>query len=119
MSQRYVDVEFSGEVKQLRFDFNSATELEEAFGMGIMAILQQHNIGFRALRIFYWAGLKWRDKGLTLQRTGMLLQEKIEDGETIITLFDPVMKALKLSKLIPMDDDEVVDDPNVKKARKA
>lgn len=97
---RYVEVQFGDQVKQLRFDFNAIADLEEKFGKGIAAILREEQVGFRALRLFYWAGLKHKDPGLTEQRVGQMLMKKVETGETIESLFAPVMEALKASGLL-------------------
>lgn len=97
----YTEVTFGGQVKQLRFDFNSVADLEEKFGKGIAVIVSEEQVGFRALRLFYWAGLKHKDPGLTVERVGQLLQKKISDeGETVDSLFTPIMQALEKSGLL-------------------
>lgn len=96
----YVEVTFGDQVKQLRYDFNAISDLEEKFGKGIAVIVSEEQVGFRALRLFYWAGLKHKDPGLTVQRVGQMLQKKVEEGETIESLFVPVMKALEKSGLL-------------------
>lgn len=94
---RSVPVEFNGEQKQLRFDFNAMAELEDHLGKGLAAIFREDNIGFRTVRAFYWAGLRWKDRGLTVERAGQLLQQKIDEGESFEGLMVPIMKALQLS----------------------
>lgn len=93
----YVIVEFNGENKQLRFDFNAMAELEDHLGKGLSAIFREENIGLRTVRAFYWAGLRWKDKGLTVERVGNMLQTKINDGVSYQDLMTPVLKALQLS----------------------
>lgn len=100
IQRRYVEVEFRGEVKLLRFDFNALADMEEYFGKGIRSIMQEENIGFRTIRALYWAGLKWKDRGLTIERTGQLIEQKIEDGVTFQELMQPVVKALGFSGLM-------------------
>lgn len=106
----YTEVTFGDQVKQLRFDFNAIADLEEKFGKGIAVIVSEEQVGFRALRLFYWAGLKHKDPGLTVQRVGQMLQKKIaEEGETVDSLFVPVMKSLEKSGLLKTkktDEDE-------------
>ncbi|GAB6171991.1 hypothetical protein JCM15765_14690 [Paradesulfitobacterium aromaticivorans] len=97
----YVEVTFGDKVKQLRYDFNAIADLEEKFGKGIAVIVSEEQVGFRALRLFYWSGLKWKDPGITPQRVGQMLMKKItDDGETVEELFVPVMKALEKSGLL-------------------
>ena len=101
---RSVTVTINGEEKQLRFDINSTSDLEEYFGKGIAGILQTEQMGFRLVRAFYWAGLKWKDRGLTLERTGKMLNNKVvEDGESLESLMKPVLKALEVSGLMGKD----------------
>lgn len=106
----YVEVTFGDKTKLLRYDFNSIADLEEKFGKGIAVIVSEEQVGFRALRLFYWAGLKWKDPGITVQRVGQMLQKKMTDeGETVDALFVPVMKALEKSGLLktkPSEEDE-------------
>lgn len=97
----YTEVTFGEQVKQLRFDFNSIADLEEKFGKGIAVIVSEEQVGFRALRLFYWAGLKNKEPGLTVERVGQMLQKKIaDDGGTVDLLFVPIMQALEKSGLL-------------------
>lgn len=107
MSKPYIDVEFNGQNKPLRFDINAIADIEEYFGKGISKIFSEDQVGFSTVRAFYWAGLKWKDRGLTIERAGTLVQTKIKDGETIETLMVPVLKAMQLSGLL--GNQEIVD----------
>jgi hypothetical protein len=101
MMKKYVEVTINGEQKLLKFDFNAVSDVEEAFGKGIGFIFNEENVGFNVLRTFFWAGLKWKDPGMTIQRTGLLLGEAIESGEhTIESLMKAVITALQKSKLL-------------------
>lgn len=104
---RSVEVTFGDQTKQLRYDFNAIADLEERFGKGVGAIFTEEQLGFRSLRLLYWAGLKWRDPGLTEQRVGNMLAQKMEQGDSLQDLFQPVVQALKLSGLINESDDEI------------
>ena len=122
--KKYVEVEFGGKTKLLRFDYNSVSDLEAFYGKGISAILTEEQLGFNSLRTFYTFGLRWKEPGLTPQRMGNLLGEAIEDGETFESLLKPIMKALNLSKLlgeeveIPEDEEQQEDKPAKKKNSK-
>lgn len=105
--QRYVSVEFGGEEKLLRFDFNAIADMEEHFGKGLASIFREENIGFRTVRGLYWAGLRWKERGLTVERTGHLLQEKMEqEGVTIQDLLEPVMEAINKSGFLGAQTEE-------------
>jgi hypothetical protein len=103
----YVEVHFGGKDRLLKFDVNAACDLEDYFGKGVPAILHEEQIGFRLCRAFYWAGLKWKEPGLTIQRVGMMLNKEIqEEGKTIMDMMEPVMDALKKSRLLNAPKDE-------------
>lgn len=107
MSQQYIEVELAGKTRLLRIDYNAVCEIEEKFGKGVHAVLSSEQIGLRALRIFYWAALKWKDPGLTLDRVGQMLHKEItENGANLSTLFEPVMNALKQSKILGNAEEE-------------
>jgi hypothetical protein len=94
--QGYAEVEFDGETKLLRFNFNAMADVEEYFGIGIGVIMSEERIGFSTIRALYWAGLKWKMKGLTIERVGDMLTDKM-DNENIsfMELMDPITKAIK------------------------
>ncbi|AGK52034.1 hypothetical protein [Bacillus sp. 1NLA3E] len=103
----YVEVHFGGKQRLLKYDVNSACDLEDHFGKGVPAILNEEQIGFRLCRGFYWAGLKWKEHGLTIQRVGLMLNKEIqEEGKTIMDMMEPVMDALKKSRLLNAPKDE-------------
>jgi hypothetical protein len=103
----YVEVNIGGKERLLKYDVNSACDLEDYFGKGVPAILHEEQIGFRLVRGFYWAGLKWKEQGLTIQRVGNMVNAEIQDnGKTIMELMEPIMDALKKSKLLNAPTDE-------------
>lgn len=94
--QGYAEVEFNGEVKLLRFDFNAMADLEEHFDKGVASIMSEERIGFSTIRALFWVGLKWKMKGLTIERVGDMLTEKMDDDEiSFMELMDPITKAIK------------------------
>jgi hypothetical protein len=103
----YVEVNIGGKERLLKYDVNSACDLEDYFGKGVPAILHEEQIGFRLVRGFYWAGLKWKEPGLTIQRVGVMVNKEIqEEGKSIMQLMEPIMDALKKSKLLDAPKDE-------------
>lgn len=113
MSKRYVSVELGGVERKLRYDFNAIVELEEYFGKGIGAILNEEQVGFRVMRAMYWAGLKTYNRKLTIEQVGKWLQEEVESGKGLDELFEPVTEALKASGLLgEMDDVEEGEEKN-------
>lgn len=117
-----VPIEINGEEKKLRFDVNAVSDIEEYFGKGIGVIFSEDQVGFRTIRAFYWAGLKWRDRGLTIERAGKFVQALLDQGETIETMMKPVIKALELSgvmgkeELNELDEYDEGEAKNVKQA---
>lgn len=100
-NKRYVQVTFGDEVKLLRFNFNAVADTEEYFGRGIGYIFKEEQVGFSLCRALYWAGLKWKDPGLTIQRTGQMLQEKMEqEGIGVAELMPDILKALEYGDIL-------------------
>lgn len=113
MAKPYVEFEVNGEMKQMRFDYNAVADLEEYFNAGIMEIMNEKRVGFSMLRAFFWAGLRWRDRGLTIQRAGNLVEQMIKDGKTLPDLMKIVTEALDRSGLFKFgeaDDEEAADE---------
>jgi hypothetical protein len=106
----YVEVELNGKNKLIKFDFNAVADVEEYFNKGIGRIFHEDQVGLNTIRIFYWAGLKWKDKGVTPQVVGNWLGEKLQEGASIEELMQPILKALKLSGVMGKDLDEDIDE---------
>lgn len=95
-----------GEQMVMRLDFNAVADLEELLGRGIGSLMSEENVGFNVIRGFYWAGLKHKDKGLTVQRAGNFVQKEIQGGRAMEDLMVPVTEALIASGLVERSDDE-------------
>jgi len=93
----YVNIELD-RPRRIRFDTNALCDAEEALGVGIGAMMNQQ-MGFRAIRALLWAGLKWEDRGLTLERTGTLIQKYLENGGDLGALGETLTRALMVSGL--------------------
>lgn len=100
----------SGEEKMFRLDFNAIADLEAMLGMGIGSIVKEENIGFNVIRAFYWAGLKFREKGLTLVRAGEFIQRELNNGMGFDQLMEPVTEAMIASGIIEREDVEEEDE---------
>lgn len=98
---------------RIRFDHNAFADLEQAAGMGLSQLFQRE-MGFAAVRLMLWAGLKHMEPGITLQRAGDLIAtycRKADDkgnGGTLDDLQEALMKAVDASGLFKkaQDDDE-------------
>ncbi len=93
----YVNIELD-KPRRIRFDINALSDAEEALGMGLGALMQSQ-MGIRVIRALLWAGLRWEDRGLTLERTGTLIQQYIESGDTLEDLGEKLTQALVASGL--------------------
>ncbi len=96
---RYVEFEVDGKVKKLRFDFNAIADLEQQAGSGVVNLFSEERVGFHTIRLLFWAGLRWEDNGLTMQRAGMVIKQLLEEGHSLEDLSEWISKALKLSGL--------------------
>ncbi|WP_020007409.1 hypothetical protein [Salinicoccus albus] len=107
-----VRVELDGQERLLKFDFNAMSDFEEVIGLGIGAAFQEGQMGFRSIRALYWAGLKWKEKGLTLSRTGQLLSAEMEQGTDLQDLMPPIEEALQNGGIIPKEGEEEDEAPD-------
>jgi hypothetical protein len=107
----FAEIEIRGVKKFIKFDLNATADLEEYFGIGFAQIMSEQKVGFSTLRAMYWAGLKWTMKGLTIPQAGVIVQEKLENGESMQDLFKPVLKAMQNSGLMGKNDDSKEVDP--------
>ena len=98
----FKEVTLNGEVVLLKFDFNAVCDLEDYFNKGIVAILNEEQIGFKLIRALYWAGLKWKNKTLTIEVMGRMIQKHLNDNPDadVMQLMKPAMDALKASRLL-------------------
>lgn len=99
LKKPYVEIVINDQVKLMKFDYNAIADLEEHYGLGISEIVSKKRIGFATIRALYWAGLKWKDKGITIQRAGNYINELIKEGQTFEQLMEPVKEALERSGL--------------------
>jgi hypothetical protein len=94
----------------LKYDFNAICEIEENAGVGIPTLVSQTKLGMFPLRVLIWGGLKWRDRGLTIEAVGDLIGEYIDLGGDIQSLFKLAVELVEKSLKKKGGSDE---DPNV------
>lgn len=100
-----VRVELDGKERNLKFDFNAMSDFESVMGFSLFQAMQ--NMGIGTIRALYWAGLKHKEKGLTLDRVGKMLTKEFQNGQELDDLIKPIIEALEESGIIPkgsMDD---------------
>lgn len=102
-----------GKQKQFRLDFNAIADLEALLGMGIGSLVSDENVGFNIIRGFYWAGLKFKDRGLTVERAGNFVQSELNGGRSFEDLMVPVTEAMIASGIIDRADTEDEDSEEV------
>lgn len=95
--------------RKLRFTINGLIDLEQALGAPLGVALMNRS-QLRTARALIWKGLQHEDKRLTEERVGELLQDYLEQGGSLKNLTDTITEALKLSGIMPDNDDD--DDPN-------
>ncbi len=81
----------------LRYTFNAICDLEEEAKMGISSLLSQEKIGLNTFRLLVWAGLKWKDFGITKQRAGDIIHKYIENGGNYTELANEIGKLISNS----------------------
>lgn len=108
---RGVDIELD-KPRKLRYDFNAVADLEDKGGLGIGAMFTEERIGFSSIRLLLWAGLKWQDKGLTLDRVGNMIQAYIEIGNDLSDLMTKITEALALSGILGKQGEVIAEAAN-------
>lgn len=105
-----VEIQFEGDggkVRRLRYDFNAISELEERLNVTIGQLMAPgHQSGFREIRGFLWAGLKWENRALTPEKIGELIQQHINAGGELSLLMDKATQALQASGLFGVPKEE-------------
>jgi|LSQX01.3.fsa_nt_gb hypothetical protein len=105
---RGVEIELGGKSRKLRYDFNAIADIEEQAGLGIGAMFNETRVGFNSIRLLVWGGLKWQERGLTVERAGRFVGDFIRDGGTLEELMAKVHTALKqggLVSFVELDDE--------------
>ena len=99
-------------VRHLRYSANAIADIEEELGAGLSVLLSPSTgIGVRHARAFLWGGLKHEDRRLTapggIEKTGDLIQEWYDRGESLDTLYIRILEALRNDGwLKPMTENE-------------
>src|SRR5690606_18855848 len=96
--------------RRLRFDINALADAEMQLGMGLGRFMQQEAT-FAVLRVLLWAGLKWQDRRMTLERAGTILQQHIAGGGGLEAAGTTVTEAIMTSGLFRGVEEGV--DPNM------
>ena len=108
---RGIDIELD-KPRKLRYDFNAVADLEDKGGLGIGAMFTEERIGFSSIRLLLWGGLKWEDKGLTLDRAGNMIQAYIEGGNDLADLMTKITEALTLSGILGKQGEMIAEAAN-------
>jgi len=97
-----VYIAIGGKERKLRYDINAAADMEELMGgKSLLYVLgNPMAAGFSAIRVLLWGGLKHAEKGLTLQRVGLMMQEYLETGGTLESLAVKIGEAVRKSKIL-------------------
>jgi len=97
-----IEFELYGKTKRLRYDVNAIADIEDTAGVGVFSLVSdQKRIGYSSLRVLFWGGLKHEDRGITLDRAGLILKQLLDEGKTFDDLYLLALKGLKLSGVFP------------------
>ena len=109
-------INLDGKERSLRYDINAVTAVEEVFGgKSLIAMLANPAyFGFSLIRALLWGGLKHKEKGLTLDRTGILLQEFLQKGGTLGDVSGKINEALVEAGILRQVEEEPDEDTGEK-----
>lgn len=101
-------VEFTvkGKTKRLRYDFNAIADVEEKAGAGVMKLFSDDMMGFHTLRLLLWGGLRHEDRGLTIQRAGMIISDLMDEGHALEDIGVFITEALYASGIISRESSD-------------
>ena len=97
---RHVEIDLGNKTRRLKFTYNSVCDIEEKAKAGIAALLTEEKIGFNTMRLLVWGGMKWENRGLTVEVVGNLIEEYIENGGSMVDLMGSVAEALEKCKVV-------------------
>lgn len=96
---RYNDVE-----KVVRYSYNAICDIEDELKMSVTKIFSEDNLGFKVLRVLLWAGLKTSDRNISIDRTGVIIEEYLLSSEgSIENLSKVCMDALEEAQIFGID----------------
>jgi len=90
--------------RQLRLEANAIADAEEKLGMGFGKIMKAE-LSIALVRVMLWAGLKWQDRALTLEKVGNLINNFLRNGGDIEYLGQKISEAIIASGLFKVDED--------------
>lgn len=86
--------------RTLRFDYNALCDVEPLLREELAAILKAGRMSMGDLRALMYAGMKWEDPRLTLERTGELIEAAaIKDENFFATAVERVFEAIVACRL--------------------
>ncbi len=102
-------------IRHLRYDVNALADLEQKAGKSLQEILGTNaegetdgvGLGFSALRLLLWAGLKWERVAprVSVEIAGSILQDYIADGGNMDELGKKITEAFNVSGIMGEKDD--------------
>ena len=95
--------------RNLRFDVNALADIEQKCGTGISSFLSEEKLGFNAIRLLLWGGLKWEDRRMSVDLAGLLVQQAIEAGQGLEMIGEKITDAINVSGLFTEDESGKVD----------
>jgi hypothetical protein len=104
---RGIEIELGGKVRLLRYDFNAIADIEEAAQTGIGVLLGAERVGLHSMRLLLWGGLKHEERGLTVQRVGVMVGEYLQGGGKLEELGERLAEAINASGLGNSDAEAV------------
>lgn len=91
--------------RRFRYDYNAIADVEERAGLGIGAMFTAERVGFHTIRLLVWGGLKWENRGLTLDAVGNMIGKYIEAGGNLADLVMEIKDCMVQAKIIQEVDE--------------
>lgn len=108
MEKRMMDVTIGGKQYVLKYDFNAVADIEEKGQIGIAEMLSEKRIGFNAIRLMFWGGMKWLNSGFTITKAGEMVSQFIQEGGDLQDFTQRMM--MTINKSVTKESDETDED---------
>lgn len=92
--------EAMGKSFTLRYDFNAICEIEAKAGKGFDELLSQQSGVHLSTRYLLWGGLLKNHKSITLDETGAIIENLIENGKSLVDIIQIIFNELVSSGFI-------------------
>ena len=91
--------------RMFRYDFNAVADIEEKADMNIAELLKPERFGHHTIRLIVWGGLRWNNKGLTIDAAGKMINKFMENGGDVEEVYMQIQDMLVKAGILKIVED--------------